>query len=273
MGDSKQKKPKKRKGILLSDMEFNVNVEYEDAYYDRFIRDFQPNKKKRLLYRFIKRAFDMLASLLALILLSPLMIALAIAIKIESRGPVFFTQKRMGRRGKPFTCIKFRSMRQDAPHEVATSVLGDSASYQTKVGRFIRKYSLDELPQLFCCFIGTMSIIGPRPLILSEEKCNSMRKELGVYEMRPGISGYAQICGRDDVYYKNKAILDAEYVKNASVWLDLRLMFATVAVVFSRKGNKDDEKTEQPPAQAETVAPPPTETLTEPQAEPSQGEE
>ncbi len=241
MGKSKTEVPKKKKGILLSDIEFNANVEYDDAYYEEFIRNFKPNVKKRFFYRFFKRAFDMLASLLAIILLSPIMLVIAIAIKIESRGPVFFRQKRVGRKGKPFTCYKFRSMRQDAPHEMATSVIGDSTRYQTKVGKILRKLSLDELPQLFCCFVGTMSIIGYRPLILSEEKCSAMREQLGVYAMRPGISGYAQICGRDDVYYKNKAILDAEYVKNASIWLDLRLIFSTVAVVFSRKGNKDDE--------------------------------
>ncbi len=240
MGHSKKKKLK-RKGILLSDMEFNASVQYEDEYYEEFIRNFKPNTKRKLFYRFVKRSFDVVVSLIALLLCSLLMVGIAIAIKVESKGPVFFKQKRMGRKGKPFTCLKFRSMRQDAPHEMATSVIGNSTSYQTKVGRFIRKFSLDELPQLFCCFIGTMSVIGPRPLILSEEKCNTMRQRLGVYEMRPGISGYAQVCGRDDVYYKNKAILDAEYVKNASIWLDLRLMFGTVAVVFSRKGNKDDD--------------------------------
>lgn len=111
----------------------------------------------------------------------------------------------------------------------------------TKVGKLLRRFSLDELPQLFCCLSGKMSIIGYRPLILSEAHCNEMRARLGVFEMRPGISGYAQVHGRDDVYYKNKAILDAYYVKHASLWLDIKLFFRTLVAVLRRDGN-DAEK-------------------------------
>lgn len=236
-----KKAAKRRKKCILSDMEFNCNIKYSDEYYDNFIRNFQPNQKKRGFYRFCKRTFDMIVSFIALIVLLPLMLILALAIKIDSRGPIFFKQKRMGRHGKPFNCYKFRSMKIETPHDMATSVLEHPEQYYTRVGRVLRRFSLDELPQLWCCLLGTMSIIGPRPLVMTEEKCNAMRMQLGVYKMRPGISGYAQVSGRDDVYYKNKAIMDAEYVRNASLGLDIRLIFKTVAVVVKREGNAAEE--------------------------------
>ena len=220
---------------------FDHTVEHSDTYYEQYIENFVPNKKKRLFYRFVKRSFDIVVSLLMLIVLSPIMLIIAIVIKCDSKGSVIFKQKRMGRKGKIFYCYKFRSMRTDAPSDCATSRLENPQQYQTRVGRFLRKTSLDELPQLWCVFVGSMSIIGYRPLVLTEEKCNKMREQLGVFEMRPGISGYAQVHGRDDVYYKNKAILDAEYVKKASLWFDLKLMFQTVGVVLKREGN-DAEK-------------------------------
>ena len=220
---------------------FDYEEEYSDEFYEAYIASFKPNRKRRLFYRFVKRSFDIISSGLGIILLSPVMLIIAIAIKLDSKGPVIFKQQRIGKGGKAFTLYKFRSMSQAAPHETATSVLKNAESYVTRVGKILRKLSLDELPQLFNCFTGKMSVIGYRPLILSEQKCNAMRERLGVFEMRPGISGYAQVIGRDDVYYKNKAILDAEYVKKASLWFDIKLLFMTVAVVFTRKGNDAKE--------------------------------
>lgn len=216
------------------------DTRYSDLFYEQYIENFVPNKKKRLFYRFIKRAFDIVVSFLMLIVLLPLMLIISIVIKCDSKGSVIFKQERMGKNGKKFHCYKFRSMRTDAPSDCATSRLDHPEQYQTKVGHFLRKTSLDELPQLWCVFIGTMSFIGYRPLVLTEEKCNEMRKRLNVFSLKPGISGYAQVHGRDDVYYKNKAILDAEYVKKASLWLDLKLMFQTVAVILKRDGNRDN---------------------------------
>lgn len=227
--------------IGKTEEEIAVKIKYSDVYYDEYIAHFEKNTKKRYGYKFIKRLFDFTISLIAILLLSPLFVIIAILIKIDSKGPVFFRQKRVGRNKKEFTCIKFRSMKIDAPHDEATSLFEHPEKYITKVGRILRKSSLDELPQLFCCLIGTMSIIGYRPLVLTEKHCNSMREKLGVFEFRPGISGYAQVHGRDDVYYKNKAILDAEYVKKASVILDVRLMFQTIKIVVTKKGN-DSEK-------------------------------
>ena len=216
---------------------FDHTIEHSDTYYEQYIENFVPNKKKRLFYRFVKRSFDIVVSLLMLVVLSPIMLIIAIAIKCDSKGSVIFKQKRMGRNGKTFYCYKFRSMRTDAPRDCATSRLENPEQYQTRLGRFLRKTSLDELPQLWCVFVGSMSFIGYRPLVLTEENCNKMRSKLGVFAVRPGISGYAQVLGRDDVYYKNKAILDAEYVKNASLLFDLKLIVKTVLVVVKREGN------------------------------------
>lgn len=216
------------------------NTRYSDLFYEQYIENFVPNKKKRLFYRFIKRAFDIVVSFLMLVVLFPLMLIISIVIKCDSKGSVIFKQERMGKNGKKFHCYKFRSMRTDAPSDCATSRLDHPEQYQTKVGHFLRKTSLDELPQLWCVFIGTMSFIGYRPLVLTEEKCNEMRRRLNVFSLKPGISGYAQVHGRDDVYYKNKAILDAEYVKKASLWLDLKLIFQTIGVILKRDGNSDN---------------------------------
>ncbi len=219
---------------------FDYKTEYPPEYYEEYISRFEQTKKKRYFYRFVKRSFDIFASLLGLIVASPIFLLVAIAIKIDSRGPVIFKQKRMGKGGKVFNCLKFRSMKIDTPKDCPTSLLSNPEKHYTKVGKFIRKLSIDELPQLWCVFTGKMSFIGYRPLVLSEE-CNEMRARLGVFSMRPGISGYAQVHGRDDLYYKNKAILDAIYVKNASLLFDIKLVFKTVLVVLMREGN-DAEK-------------------------------
>ena len=227
---------------LIKNNNFKCTFEYSNETYAKYIKDFKQNPKKKLFFRFVKRSFDIFSSLCALILLSPIFLIFDIAIKIyDPHGPVLFKQKRMGRNGKVFNCYKFRSMKTSAPRDMATSVMEDPSVYLTRVGKLMRKLSIDELPQLWCCFIGTMSIIGPRPLVLSEEKCNNMRLELGALRLRPGITGYAQAHGRDDVYYKNKALLDAEYCNRASIWFDLKIIFHSVFVVLKRDGNHDND--------------------------------
>ena len=231
---------------LIKNKDFDCKTQYSDEFYKDYISNFKQNPKKKLVYRFIKRSVDLLASLLSLIILSPIFILVAIAIKIDDpKGPVFFKQKRMGKGGRVFNCLKFRSMKTDAPRDCATSVFENPEIFYTRVGRFLRKTSIDELPQLFCCLIGTMSIIGPRPLVLTEEKCNNMRLALGAFRVRPGISGYAQVHGRDSVYYKNKAMLDAEYANRISMLFDLKIIFYSVYVVLFRKGNDTKEKPSQ----------------------------
>lgn len=216
----------------------DYSKKYSNEFYEEYIENFEKNTKRRWFYKFLKRFFDLITSFLAIIILSPIFLITAIAIKVDSKGPVLFKQKRVGKGGRIFTCYKFRSMKQDAPHECATSLLNDTKKDPyTRVGKVIRKLSIDELPQLFCVLFNTMSVIGYRPLIVSEEKCNDMRMRLGVFDMKPGISGYAQVCGRDDVHYKNKALLDAEYVKKASLWFDIKIFFKTIKVVLCRTGN------------------------------------
>ncbi|MBO4406614.1 MAG: sugar transferase [Clostridia bacterium] len=188
-------------------------------------------------FRFWKRAFDLFASALALAFLFLPMLAIALAVKIDDPGGrILFVQNRMGLHGKSFRCLKFRTMKSDAPHDLSTAELSDPRKYLTRVGPFLRRFSLDELPQLWNVLKGDMSLIGPRPLV-TREACNQMRLSLGVYAVRPGVSGLAQVRGRDDVYYKNKALMDAVYVKRASLFLDLDLMWQTVRCVLLREGN------------------------------------
>ena len=221
---------------------FDHTIKHSDAYYEQYMENFTPNNKRRLFYRFIKRCFDILLSAIMLIILTPVFLVIAIAVKCDSKGKIIFKQKRMGKGGKEFYCYKFRSMREDAPHDCPTSCLQDSEKYQTRVGTFLRKTSLDELPQLWCVFVGSMTFIGYRPLVLTEANCNEMRRKMNVFSLKPGISGYAQVLGRDDVYYKNKAVLDAEYVKKASLWFDLKLILKTAIVVLKGSGNDDGKE-------------------------------
>lgn len=213
---------------------------YSDEFYERYVENFKHPKKRKLVYRIVKRSFDIVVSFISLVLLLIPFFIIGIIIKIDSKGPVFFKSRRVGMNRKVFYCLKFRSMSINAPAEMATSVFEDAHSYVTRVGRLLRKTSIDELPQLFNVFAGQMSIIGYRPLVPTEENCNEMREKLGVFRMRPGISGFAQVHGRDDVYYKNKAIMDAHYVSNACIGMDISLVFKSVLVVLSKKGNEDD---------------------------------
>lgn len=234
----------KEEDQILLDLDRNIlrfdhKKKYSDDFYETYIGRFKINKKSSIFYRFIKRLFDICISLSLIILLLIPFILMGIAIKMDSKGPVFFKNRRVGKNGVYFYCLKFRSMIVSAPPETATSIFSQSNNYITRVGRFLRKTSIDELPQIFNVLLGQMSIIGYRPLILTEENCNSMRMRLGVFTMRPGISGLAQVFGRDDVYYKNKAIIDAYYVKNASLVMDLKIIIMTISVVLSKKGNKD----------------------------------
>ncbi len=225
------------KPYLPSDLKgFDNTVEYSDTSYRHFIKTFKKNTKKRIVYRFIKRLFDFILALIGSIILFPLMFVLLIVCTIDSRGYPIFSQLRMGKDGKPFHCLKFRTMRKDAPKNTPTEILNGRDFFVTKVGKVLRKFSLDELPQLWCVIIGTMSLVGHRPVVLTEKKLIGMRRELGVDSMRPGITGYAQVNGRDDVYYKNKAILDAKYVQNASVIMDIKILVKTFIAVFKNKG-------------------------------------
>lgn len=188
------------------------------------------------LYRGIKASIDFLLALVALMILLPLFLVVAIAIKVESKGPVFFTQKRIGRKGKIFKCVKFRSMSIDAKHDVASNKFHEANIYITKVGRVIRKLSIDELPQIFNILAFQMSWIGFRPTIVGESELDKERQGFGVYQIRPGISGWAQVNGRDLLggNPKKKANFDAYYLRHFSFWLDVKIFFLTIIKVVKK---------------------------------------
>ncbi len=195
--------------------------------------------KSQRMYLKIKRVLDCLCSLLALIVLSPLFLIIAILIKFASpRESVLFKQKRIGQNGQPFWIYKFRSMKQGTP-ELGTEEFTDATRYITTVGKFIRKTSLDELPQLYCCLVGTMSLCGPRPLIARENEIHFLRGYYGVYQVKPGITGLAQINGRDQMKIYDKVSWDRAYVKNVSFALDLKILWKTSLKVLRREGFQD----------------------------------
>lgn len=203
--------------------------------------------RRQRFYRFLKAIADFFIALLSLIILSPLFLIVAIAIKIDSKGPVFFKHKRIGMNNKEFTCIKFRSMSTKAKPDIAGYEYGEVESYITKVGHFLRKTSIDELPQLYCMLIGKMSLIGYRPSQRSEEELNSAREKACMYQIRPGITGWAQINGRDVLasHPTEKAKYDAYYLHKFSLWLDIKIFFLTFSKVFKHEGVKEGKVNEK----------------------------
>ena len=182
-----------------------------------------------------KRIFDIILSLLLIIILSPLLIVIALIVRIESHGPAIFKQKRKGQYGSNFIIYKFRTMYHHTPNNKASRDLDNREDYITSFGNFLRVTSLDELPQLFNIIKGEMSFVGPRPLILSEKEFHQARKKAGVYDAKPGVTGYAQINGRDHVTFKEKIELDKYYVDHQSLWLDLKIIIKTGIKVLKRE--------------------------------------
>ena len=187
-------------------------------------------------YRYIKRIIDILLSGLALIILSPLLLILCIAIKLDSPGPIFFTQKRVGIHKTYFQIYKFRTMRTDTPKDMPTHMLANPEQYITKTGRFLRKTSLDELPQIFNIFKGDMSIVGPRPALWNQDDLVAERDKYGANDVTPGLTGWAQINGRDELEIPVKAKLDGEYVKKYGFTMDVRCFFGTFLSVLRQDG-------------------------------------
>jgi len=191
------------------------------------------------MYREFKRVMDIVISLCALILLSPILALISIIIKIESKGPVLFRQKRVGQNCELFTIYKFRSMSTEAPKDTPTHLLDGSVNYITQFGAFLRKSSLDELPQLANILLGQMSIVGPRPALWNQYDLIEARQALGANDVRPGLTGWAQINGRDELPINEKARLDGEYVKQMSFRLDLMIFIKTIVKVISSDGVKE----------------------------------
>ena len=199
--------------------------------------------------RIIKRALDIVISLASLIALSPLFLVIAIAIKLGSPGPVIFKQKRFGKDRGFFDICKFRTMRTDAPKDVPTNDLRGAKNYITPVGKFLRVTSLDELPQLWNILKGEMSLIGPRPALWNQEDLMELRDKYGASMIRPGLSGWAQVNGRDYLSrdLEKKARRDGEYASNISFAFDLKCFLLTIVKVFNRQGiveGADEQKTE-----------------------------
>lgn len=190
--------------------------------------------------KFFKRVIDLVLSGIGIILLIPVWLILFLAIVIDDPGPIFFTQKRVGIKKKGeityFKVIKFRTMKVSTPHDVPTHLLENPQQYITRVGRLLRKTSLDELPQIFNIFGGSMSIIGPRPALWNQDDLVSEREKYGANDVKPGLTGYAQINGRDELEIDAKAKLDGEYAQKISFWFDVKCFLGTFVAVFKSDG-------------------------------------
>lgn len=182
----------------------------------------------------MKRVLDFIISLFALIILSPLFLIVSVCILISDGSPVFFRQKRVGKNNELFEIYKFRTMKRGTEN-VASNDLSDANVKITKFGKILRATSIDELPQFLNILNGTMSLIGPRPLIPEETKIRELRQEYNVYSVRPGITGWAQVNGRDNVSAEKKALLDKEYVEKQSLMFDIKIFFMTIHQVLCRK--------------------------------------
>lgn len=189
------------------------------------------------MYRtFFKRLLDIILSGCAIVILSPLLLIIAVAIKIDDPGPVLFRQKRVGIHKTHFSIMKFRTMKMDTPKDTPTHLLENPEQYITKVGKFLRKSSLDELPQIFQIFTGKMSIIGPRPALWNQFDLIAERDKYGANDVRPGLTGWAQINGRDELPIDVKARLDGEYVKKMSFLFDCKCFFGSITAVLKHEG-------------------------------------
>lgn len=188
------------------------------------------------MYKYLKRPLDFLISLIALVILSPIFLIIALWIKLNSKGPVFFRQKRIGKNKELFEIYKFRSMRSDTPADMPTHLLNDPEAFITKSGKFLRKTSLDELPQLINIVKGEMAIIGPRPALWNQYDLIEERDKYDANDVRPGLTGWAQINGRDELEIPIKAKLDGDYVQNISFLFDVKCFFGTISSVLRSDG-------------------------------------
>ena len=188
------------------------------------------------MYKYVKRSLDILLSLVGMLVLFPFILVLVVAIKLDSQGPVLFKQTRIGIHKKTFQILKFRTMRIDTPKDTPTHLLENPEQWITKVGKFLRKTSLDELPQIWNIFVGDMSIIGPRPALWNQYDLIEERDRYGANDVLPGLTGWAQIHGRDELPIAKKAELDGYYVQHLSFGLDVRCFFGTIRSVAKSEG-------------------------------------
>lgn len=216
-----------------------MNLE-ETKYHVDFGKYYVRMTDKQKHYLVVRSAIDRILAGIALVILSPLFLIVSIAQKISAPDePIFFLQKRVGKNAHCFNIIKFRTMKSSAPKNVATGDLADPQIYISRLGRFLRDTSIDELPQLVNVVNGDMSLIGPRPLVYTEREIRFLRRWYGVYQVTPGITGWAQVNGRDTVDIYDKVYYDREYVQNVSLKFDLKVIWKSVLVVLGRKGVVD----------------------------------
>jgi len=190
-------------------------------------------------YVYMKQTIDFLMALIGMIVLWPVFLIIAIAIKTSSKGPVLFKQKRLGKNKSEFYILKFRTMRTDTPQDMPTHLLEDPDFFITKIGKFLRKTSLDELPQIINILKGEMSIVGPRPALWNQYDLIAERDKYGANDIKPGLTGWAQINGRDELPIEKKAKLDGEYVASLSFIFDIKVFFMTILSVLKSEGVKE----------------------------------
>ena len=200
------------------------------------VRPYYEKLKKKEKSLFLKRCLDVALSAVLLVLLTPALLVLAAAVRLDSPGPVLFRQKRVGRNGQYFYIYKFHTMRIDTPHDMPTHLLNHPDFFITRVGRFLRKTSLDELPQLFNILKGDMALVGPRPALWNQEDLISERERYGANSVRPGLTGWAQIHGRDELPIREKAELDGYYVHHIALGMDLECLCKTAGAVLRQDG-------------------------------------
>lgn len=197
---------------------------------------------RQKIYLPFKRLFDIICALLALIVFSWLYIILGLLVVCTSKGGLFFKQKRVGKNKKTFYIYKFRTMRADTPHDTPTHLLEDPDKWITPVGKFLRKTSLDEIPQALNILTGHMSVVGPRPALWNQDDLIAERDKYGANDIRPGLSGWAQANGRDTLPIPEKAKLDGEYVKRFNLWFDIWVIIKTVLTAFTGKDEVEGKK-------------------------------
>ncbi len=196
-------------------------------------------------YMTIKKLMDMFLSLIGIIILSPIFLLIIVAIKLDSKGPIFFKQKRVGINKTHFDILKFRTMKIDTPKDTPTHLLENPDQYITRVGKFLRKTSLDELPQIFNILKGEMSIIGPRPALWNQFDLIEERDKYGANDVYPGLTGLAQISGRDEISIELKSKIDGDYVENMGPIMDIRCFFGTIVSVLKKDGVREGKSLEK----------------------------
>lgn len=232
--DPDQKNPMEGQAVVF--VEDENDKENADGVRGHLEAVGKSEKVKGIYANFVKRFLDVFISFFGLIILSPVLLVISIAIFVDDPGPIIFTQKRVGKDKQFFKLHKFRSMKMSTPHDVPTHMLENPDQYITRIGRFCRLHSLDELVQIWDIFVGNLSIIGPRPALWNQDLLTSERDKYNANSVKPGLTGWAQINGRDELEIPIKAKLDGEYVQKMSFGFDCKCFFGTIKSVFKHDG-------------------------------------